>query len=467
MKYPMPGGVRLSIFFFMLLAGTVALVVANDSRAEDAAVPSGWAGPPRAKVAPDEDTLQGHKIIDPYRYLENPNDPDTKLYVEQELAYTRSLLDPLPGRDKINARLSQLLEIGTVGAPQMGGPYYFHTRREGNQNQPVLYVREGRDGAINKEDRVLVDVNRLAPDGTIALDWWYASDDGKFVAYGTSPSGSEISTLHVIETASGKLLPDFIERTRAASLAWKHDNSGFFYTRYPRKGEVPEGEEAYNRHVFYHALSTDPAHDPLIFGAGRDPEWWPNVHLSEDGRWLLIVEEHGWTKTQLFLQDLSSKNPPVEITTGKDFLYSADFFEGKLYITTNEGAPRFRVFVADAASPQREHWREIVPQSDAVLQSAGVTGGKLLAQYEHNATSELKLFALDGKKLADISLPAIGSVFATSGRYDRNEIFFGFHSFTVPPSIYRVDLSGVKSALWAKVDAPSIDPANYEVQQVW
>src|SRR5208282_3940015 len=214
----MLGGPRLLTFLLILLVGVLALVYAEDSPAEDSAAPSGPAsGSPKAKVAPVEDTVQGHKIVDRYRYLENPNDPDTKLYVEQELGYTRAVLDPLPGRDKINARLRQLLEIGTVGAPQMGGKYYFHTRREGNQNQPILYVREG----LNGDDRVLLDVNKLAADGTIALDWWYASEDGKYVAYGTSPSGSEISTLHVIETASGKLLPDAIERTRAASVAWK------------------------------------------------------------------------------------------------------------------------------------------------------------------------------------------------------------------------------------------------------
>ncbi len=473
----MLGGSRLLIFPLILLIGVVALVAAEDSRPGDSAVPASAAGPPKAKVIPVEDTVQGHKIVDRYRYLENTNDPDTKLYVEQELSYTRSILDPLPGRDKINARLSQLLEIGTVGAPQMGGKYYFHTRREGNQNQPVLYVRESLKGGPNNEDRVLLDVNQLAADGTIALDWWYASEDGKYVAYGTSPSGSEVSTLRVIETAGGKLLPDSIDRTRAASLAWKHDNSGFFYTRYPKKGEVPEGQEVYNRHVFYHALGTDSAKDPLIFGAGRDPEWWPDVTLSEDGRWLLIGEAHGWTKTEMFLKDLASTAPPLEITTGKDFLYGADFFAGKLYITTNEDAPRYRVFVADATNAKRQNWKEIIPQSDAVLQNASVTGGKLLVQYEHNATSELKLFGLDGKKLADIPLPAIGTVFSVSGRYDRDEIFFGFQSFTVPPSIYRadltkvdltkVDLTDLKSALWAKVDAPSIDPSAYDVQQVW
>ena len=462
----MLGGSRLLIAFLILLIGVAALVFAEDSRAVDSA-PSSPAGPPKAKVAPVEDNVQGHKIVDPYRYLENPGDPDTKVYVEQELSYTRAILDPLPGRDKINARLSQLLEIGTVGDPQMGGRYYFHTRREGNQNQPILYVREGVNGAINDEDRVLVDVNKLSADGTVALDWWFVSEDGKYVAYGTSASGSEESTLHIIESATGKVLPDTIDRTRFASVAWMKDSSAFYYTRHPKKGEVPDGEEVYHVKVFYHQIGSDPAKDPLIFGDRPNPQDIPNVTLSEDDRWLLINVEHGWTRTEMYLQDLQTKNPPLEITTGKDFLYGAEFFEGKLYITTNEDAPHYRVFVADATNAKRDSWKELIPQTDAVLQNASVTGGKLLAQYEHNATSELKLFGLDGKKLADIPLPALGDVFSTSGRYDRNEIFFGFQSFTVPPSVYRVDLTDVKSALWAKVDAPSIDPSAYDVQQVW
>jgi prolyl oligopeptidase len=459
----MLGGSRLLTFFLILVAGVFAMVCSEESWAGDSSSPSILVGPPKAKVEPVEDTVQGHKIVDRYRYLENPNDPDTKLYVEQELSYTRSILDPLPGRRTINTRLSQLLEIGTVGAPQMGGRYYFHTRREGNQNQPVLYVREG----LKDADRVLVDVNKMSSDGTVALDWWFAADDGRYVAYGTSQSGSEESTLRIVESATGKVLPDTIDRTRFASLAWMKDSSAFYYTRHPRKGEVPDGEEVYHVKVFYHEIGSDPSKDLLIFGEGRNPQDIPNLTLSEDNRWLLIDVSEGWTKSEMYLQDLQSKNPPLEITTGKDFLYGVDFFEGKLYITTNEDAPHYRVFVADAENPKRENWKEIIPQSDAVLQNASVTGGKLLVQYEHDATSELKLFELDGKKLADVPLPAIGNIFSASGRYDRNEIFFGFQSFTVPPSIYRVDLSDVKSALWAKVDAPSIDGSAYDVQQVW
>ncbi|PYX62340.1 MAG: hypothetical protein DMG73_00235 [Acidobacteria bacterium] len=233
------------------------------------------AGPPKAKVEPVEDTVNGHKIVDPYRYMEDSNNADTQQYVQQELAYTRSMLDPLPGREKIHQRLSQLLTIGTIGAPQLGGKYYFYTRREGMQNQPVLYVREGVSGT----DRTLVDANQMSADGTVALDWWFPSEDGKYVAYGTSASGSEESTLHLIETASGKVLPDAIERTRFASVAWKKDNSGFYYTRHPKKGDVPAGEEVYHVKVFYHAVGSDPAKDPLLFGEGRKAEDIPSVSL--------------------------------------------------------------------------------------------------------------------------------------------------------------------------------------------
>ncbi len=208
--------------------------------------------------------------------------------------------------------------------PRIGGKYYFNTRRDGLQNQPVLYVREGVGG----KDRVLVDVNLLAADGTFALDWFWPAEHGKYVAYGTSASGSENSTLHVVETKTGKLLPDTIERTRDCSVAWSLNNSGFYYTRYPKKGDVSAGQERYNRHVFYHELGTDPEKDERIFGEGRDAEDWPEVRLDNDGRMLLITVSQGFTKTELFLMDLKKGTPPTRITTGKNFLYCARFTTG-------------------------------------------------------------------------------------------------------------------------------------------
>ncbi len=463
-----------SISSLFLLAAAVS--AGDDSKSS--AAPS---APPQAAVKPIAEIFHGTRVVDNYRWLEDGKSAETQKWVAEEMAYTRGLLDRLAGRDALHKRLTELLSIGSVTPPVIAGRHYFYTRREGMQNQPILYVREVLDGP----DRVLVDANQLAADGTIALDWFQPSENGKYVAYGTSASGSEMSTLHIIETKTGTILPDTIERTRAASVAWKLDNSGFYYTRYPKKGDVPDGQEMYNRHVFYHELSGDPGSHPEdddqpIFGEGRDPEDWPSVHLSNDGRWLLINVSEGWTKSELFLMDLKKGTPPTRITTGKDFLYNAEVYNDKLYITTNEDAPHYRVFVADAGNYDRQAWKELIPQSDAVLQGTAIFGGKLFAQYEQNASSQLKLFDLDGKKISDIELPAIGTVFGSGGRWDRDEMFFGFQSFTTPPSIYLLDLkptsvkvpggeanSAFISALWTKVDAPSIDPSAFEVAQEW
>jgi prolyl oligopeptidase len=230
-------------------------------------------GPPVAERRPLQETFHGTKVVDNYRWLEKGSNADTQKWVQEEMSYTRALLDPLPGRQQIHQRLTELLSIGSIGVPQVAGRHYFYTRRDGMQNQPVLYVREGIDG----KDRVLVDANQLASDGTVALDWFQPSETGKYVAYGTSASGSEMSTLHIIETNTGTVLPDTIERTRAASIAWTHDNLGFYYTRYPKKGDVPDGEEVYHRHVFYHELGNDPSTDQPIFGEGRDLEDRPTL----------------------------------------------------------------------------------------------------------------------------------------------------------------------------------------------
>jgi len=510
----MPGGSRLLWAFSssLLISSLFAFAAAVQSGDKSASHGDGASSeaspaassrptpgsPPVAAVKPFVEILHGTRIVDNYKWLEDPTSADTKKWVEAEGAYTRAMLDPLPGRDAIHKRLTELLAIGSITPPQIAGKYYFYTKREGMQNQPILYVRERAEGdeaaqAASQPDRVLVDANQLAADGTIALDWFQPSENGKYVAYGTSAAGSEMSTLHIIETRTGTLLPDTIERTRAASIAWEHDNRGFYYTRYPKKGDVAAGQEMYNRHVFYHQVGDDPEHDDLIFGQGRDPEDWPSVQLSNDGRWLLINVSQGWTKSELFLQDVKSEKPPSRVTTGKNFLYGGEVYDGKLYITTNEDAPRYRVFVTDAGNFDREAWKEIIPQSEAVLQGTAVYGGELFALYEQNALSQLKVFDLDGKKISNIALPAIGTVFGTGGRWNRSEVFIGFQSFTVAPSIYRVDLksgtqglkpsSGAESSstesrplpssgdltpvLWTKVDAPSIDPTAYDAAQEW
>jgi prolyl oligopeptidase len=431
--------------------------------------------PPKARISAVMDDYHGHQISDPYRWLEDAAATETQHFVEAENAYTQSILKGIPGRDELRRRIERLLTIGRVGAPRIGGDRFFYERRDGRQNQAVVYVREARAGKnVSIQDRALIDVNALASDGTIALDWWYPSDDGRYVAFGTSANGSELSTLQIIDAANGALLPEKIERTRAASVAWLPDSSGFYYTRYPSPDDVPPGEEMYNRRVFFHGLNqgenAQGLDDALIFpseGKSLDPQHWPNVSLSNDGRWLLVDVSKGWTRTDLYLKDLSTPTGKFQpITVGENCLYHAEILDGQLYITTNEGASRFRVFKVGCTAPERVNWNEIIAESDAVIEGrAAIIGKKLFVHSIKNASSQLKIFDLEGQPIAEVAMPALGSIFDLGGNWNSKSAYFGFISYAIPPTVYEVSLNG-QTKEWMRVKA-EIDPEKYQTEQLW
>src|SRR5688572_25133458 len=201
------------------------------------------------------DVLHGQKVADPYRWLEDSDAPEVRDWTEKENAHTRRVLDAIAGRETLKNEVTDLLQVGIVSPPAVRqgkkGFAYFHTKREGTQNQPTLYVR---DAISAGKDRVLIDASALSDDGTSALDWWYPSWDASLLAWGRSESGSEDSVLHIRDVATGKDLPDRIDRTRHSSVAWLPDNKSFYYSRYPEPGTVPKGEERYHSRIFLHVL---------------------------------------------------------------------------------------------------------------------------------------------------------------------------------------------------------------------
>jgi prolyl oligopeptidase len=409
----------------------------------------------------EAEILHGESIPDPYRWLEQGDDPRTQAWTVSQNALTESLLAAVPARARLRARLDELLSIGALSTPEPVAGRYFYQRRDGRQNQPVLYVREGRDG----EDRVLIDPNRLDAQGTTALDWFYPSEDGRLLAYGLSENGSEQSLLHVLEVDSGAPLPDRIPRTRSADLAWLPDGSGFYYTRYPAGGDVPAGEEHYHRSVFFHRLGTDSAGDPLIFRPA-EKEHWPGVGLSPDGRWLVIGVARTFDQTDLYLQDLVAGTPPVPVAKDVPATFDGEVVRGRLYLRTNLDAPTYRLYVVEPERPAREGWREIVPpRADAVLDGFRITGSTLALSYLERAASRLRLADLEGNGVREVALPTIGSLFGLSGEWDGDELYYGFTSYTVPPTVYRLALPAGTTELWRRVDA-DLDPSRYEVRQV-
>jgi prolyl oligopeptidase len=419
--------------------------------------------PPVTRAAVVVDDVHGVEIADPYRWLEDGSSEEVRRWVESESAYTRGLLDARPGRDAARKRLAKLLSIGTLTAPSPRGGHYFYTRREGEQNQPILYVRDSAKG----KDRPLVDPNALSPDGTAAIDWWYPSEDGSLLAYGVSTSGDEKSTLRVLDVATGRPLPDVIPHTRYCTLGWLPDKSGFYYTRYPAPGEVPAGQENYNRHIFFHRLGSDWTHDPKIYGEKRKPEDLIEFTVSPDGRFMVVWALEGWSRSDLYVKDLKSEGSPfVPVAEGIDAIFQGEVIGDTLYLMSNWEAPRYRLFAVDPKKPERAAWKILIPQSDAVLSEAHYVGGQLVALYLKDAASRLSVFSAAGKKIRDIPLPALGTVEKVDGRHDGREAFFGFSSYTLPPSVYRYDLKSGAVTLWDRVES-DLDLGVMEVKQVF
>jgi prolyl oligopeptidase len=413
------------------------------------------------RAEPIVDVLHGVSVPDPYRWLEDATAPEARDWIDRQNAHTRAVLDAVPGRERIAARLDELLAIGYLDTPAPVKGRTFYMRRDGRQNQAVLYVRDVRTGP----ERALIDPNALAADGTVALDWWYPSRDGRLLAYGLSRNGSEQSTLYVRDVASGADLPDVIDRTRACAVAWLPDGSGFYYTRYPAPGTVPAGEENYHRHVFLHLLGTPPESDVEVFGAGRAAEDWPDVRLSPDGRWLVVTVSQGWVKSEVYFTDRHRPEPSfAPLVEGVPALFHVTVRNDRFYVHTNDGAPRYRLFRVDPERPARADWVEIMPESEDVFEGAAAVGDHLLAQFMVRASSRLRWFDRDGNFLREIDLPGIGSLTGLGAEWDGDELFFGFQSYVLPQTVYHLDLKGGEISLWGQVEA-DIDFSAYEVRQ--
>jgi prolyl oligopeptidase len=401
------------------------------------------------------ETVHGQKVADPYRWLEESDSAEVKTWVDAQNQAVQHALGALPARDQLRQRLEQLLEIGEVSLPSVRRTKqktlrFFYTRRQGDENQPRLLVRDGLTG----KDRALVDPNQMSRDGTTSLDWYAPSNDGSMVAYGTSEGGSEESVLQVRDVGSGKDLSDRITRARYSSVSWLPDGKRFFYSRFPAPGSVPKGEEKYHRTIFLHELGRDPERDPVVFKSA-DMTDFPSAVISPNGRWLVVRVHQGWSKSSLWLGDTTKE--PIQfkqITTNLNQIYDPIALDDAIWIRSNEGAPRYAVWVANPNSPERAKWKKVVREhAEDVLSEVSVVNRQLLITYMHQVVSRLERFDDQGKSLGGVELPTLGNSNGFTGLWDDDQAFFDFESFVTAPTIRRIELKSGKISIWQKVDS--------------
>lgn len=414
---------------------------------------------PATPQHPVTDHYFGNAVVDPYRWLEAGDSPEVKRWAAAQTALTRGVLDKLPSREPLRARMLELGQAERQEPPVHRGPYYFFRKQTLQLPQAVLMVREG-DGPA----RPLVDANPLSADGTVSLDWWEASPEGRYVAYGLSEGGNEQSVLHLIDTKTGHAAKDVIPGCRYASVAWLSDEQGFYYTRFPGLGATGQDKQR----VYFHRIGDDPAHDAVVFEPHGGPEQIMWVQASHDDRWVLVTVSQGSnTKTEMYLLDRHAPELGLRaIQQGFDAYYSADLHAGRLYLRTDLDAPNGKVMTATFEEALKHQWQDLVPEGPDAMQGAFVAGGKLVVEYLHNALSQVRLYELNGRPAGEIAFPGLGTVSGLSGGEDDPQLFFSYTSYLSPAAVYRYDLHKAQVTPIFQPDL-HIDASRYQEEQVW
>jgi prolyl oligopeptidase len=277
----------------------------------------------------------------------------------------------------------------------------------------------------------------------------------------------------VRDVATGEDRADAIEWVKFSGASWTKDGSGFFYSRYdaPKAGDEKKGLNEFQK-LYFHRLGTAQAEDALIYERRDHANWGFGGEVTDDGRYLAIhVSEGTDAKNRFFYKDLADPQAQV-VELLKDFDASYDFIDNDgaiFFFKTDLDAPRGRVIAIDLANPARERWRELIPQTDDALTSVNIVGGQFIGNYLHDAHSVVKLFAWDGHDATfsrELALPGLGSAGGFGGERTDTETFYSFTSFTVPGTIYRLDLTTGESRIFRE---PKVDfrPGDYETKQVF
>ena len=425
---------------------------------------------PDAERLPLTEDLHGHRVADPYRWLEDPEDARTVAWSDAQDALFAEFRTTWPGKDGLHQRISELVAAGVISVPVWRGERHFLVRRSADQEHAVLLVVDP-DGT----ERTLIDPMVIDPSGTTTMDAWQPSKEGDLLAYQLSEGGTEESVLRVLDVATGKDVDGPIDRARYSPVAWLPGGESFYYVRRLAADLVPEGEDQFHRRIWLHRVGTDPEQDVLIFGDDLDATNYYGVTVSIDGRWLSISAAAGTEpRNDLWVADLRESNVEkpslVEVQSGVDAQTSLHFGrDGRIYAYTDRDSPRGRVMVTEPGRWAFEQWTDLVPEHpEAVLEGWAILDGDELQQHvlliarSHHAVGEITRHDLaTGAEQGVIPMPGVGTVVGISEHPEGgHEAWFGYTDHTTPTSVYHYDARTETTSLSAKppgtVEVPDV-----------
>lgn len=419
---------------------------------------------PPAKRGDVVDDYHGTPVADPYRWLEDENAAETKMWIGGQNKLTDTYLNNIPFKEKIRTKLEKWWNYPKYSAPRRKGTYFYYSKNNGLQNHSVIY----RQKSLDAEPEVFLDPNQLSEDGKLSLTTKSFSKDNKYFVYGTSEGGSDWREFHIMETESKTLLSDHLKHIKFSGVAWYGD--GFFYGRYdaPTKGkELSASNEL--RKIYYHKIGQAQSNDKLVYMDEEHPKRGFYMSTTDDQKILVMYASEGASSGNS-LHYMPTKDweneefrPIIE-----DFESNIDVIDhesGKLLVHTNRNAPKYRLVAIDLANPAEENWEELIPEQADVLRSVHLVGGKVVGHYLKDVSSRLYVFDENWEK-TEIKLPTLGIVNSFAGKKTDSLAFFKFASYLYPPTIFQYNINKDSSIIFQQPDI-DFDFSAYETKQVF
>ncbi len=426
---------------------------------------------PIARMDSTEDDYFGTRVADPYRWMEDDNASETAEWVRDENEVTQHYLAQIPYRGKIQSRLTELWDYPKYSVPYKVGEYYFFFENDGLRNQSILYRQRGLQG----KPESFLDPNELSDAGTVALTDISFSKDDRYLAYATASDGSDWVEIRVMETATGRTLPDTIRWVKFSGAVWCGD--GFYYSGYdkPDQTQLLSGQNR-DQKVYYHRLGTVQEADELVYSDPKHPLRYLSASVNRDGRMLFVTATEGTSGTEILYKRLNPADTlSVATTPNNGFRVLFPGFQhdyalvygcnGKAVFYTNDGASNGQLVQADF-SGVNPIVTTLIPEGDCLMEGAVSAGDNLMVFWLDKAQSRVSQYTLAGEKVRDVALPGIGTVTGMEGDSSAKETFYAYSSFTMPTQIYRYDLSSGTSEPF-KIPVVTFDPDEFVSEQVF
>lgn len=420
--------------------------------------------PPATPVRTIVDEFHGVKVPDDYQYLESLKDDSVVTWFKRQDEYARNILNQISVREEILKRVKELDEtVAVVNAVQLSKENIFYIRKEIDQQSGNLFYRKGAEGA----ETLLVDVTKIGGDDkrVYTINNYYPSPDGKFVAFTSSPSGSEDDVTYVVEVETGKLLPDRLIKS-GFSLSWLPDSKSFFYLRLRTLGEdEAESEKYLDSKSYLHTVGSPQENDREIISAKK----YENLGIERIDFPMLFSDKKSNTAFAIIARGVQNEinvlTAPLpdtkrenviwrKIVDAKDEITNFATVNGSnLVALTHKNAPNFKLVKTSTANPDFSKAELLIGFDDQVIQNFAVAKNSIIVQTLKDGVGKIHLIdKVNPQNRQELSLPVQGTVNIVYADEDSDKVILSMASWVTALKYYIYD-DGTK-----KLEATTLQP---------